>query len=201
MDLGGIEPTTSSMPFLISDCGKLTNSGVGLLVIRNIAVTGPFAQTHTCGSTLSAGGSCTIGVSFKPTTIGTLTGAVSVYDNAPGNPQKVTLTGTGTYMEVTPTSVNFGNQPEGTKSLAKTVTVTNQGAVSVSLTNISITGSDRSDFAQTHTCGTTLASGASCFINVTFKPTATGARTAQLDVSDTGGGSPQRVGLAGTGTP
>ncbi len=180
---------------------KLTNSGLGLLVIGKIAVTGPFTQTHTCGSTLSAGGSCTISVSFKPTTKGTLTGAVLGSDNAPDNPQKVTLTGTGTYIELMPASVNFGNQPEGTKSLAKTVTVTNQGAASVSLTGISITGSDAGDFAQTHTCGKTLASGASCFIKVTFKPAVTGTRTAQLNMTDNGGGSPQTVTLTGTGTP
>ena len=180
---------------------KLTNSGLGVLKITNIAVSGPFTQTHTCGSTVNPGASCTISVSFKPTTIGMLTGSLSITDNAPGSPQKVSLTGTGTYIQLTPTTVNFGNQPVGTKSLAKTITVANKGDVSVSITGFSITGTNASDFAQTHTCKSTLAAGASCFINTTFKPSATGTRTAQVAVTDSGGGSPQKVTLTGTGTP
>ena len=180
---------------------KLTNSGLGILKITNIAVSGPYTQTHTCGSTVNPGASCTINVTFKPTTIGTLTGSVSITDNAPASPQKVSLTGTGTYIQLAPTTVNFGDQPVGTKSLAKTITVANKGDVSVSITGFSITGTDASNFAQTHTCKSTLAAGASCFINTTFKPSATGTRTAQVAVSDNGGGSPQKVNLTGTGTP
>ena len=105
----------------------LTNTGLGVLIVRSIFKTGPFAQTNTCGTTVNPGARCTISVVFKPTTIGTLTGSVSVNDNAPGNPQKVTLKGTGTYIQLTPTSVNFGNQPVGAKSLPKTITLTNKG--------------------------------------------------------------------------
>jgi len=57
-----------------------------------------------------------------------------------------------------------------------------------------------SDFAETNTCSTSVAAGASCFITVTFKPLAAGARTAAVSVSDNGGGSPQKVTLAGTRT-
>jgi len=180
---------------------KLTNSGLGILKITKIAASGPFAQTHTCGSTIKPGGSCTMTVSFKPTTIGILTGSVSVTDNAPASPQQLRLKGTGTYVQLTPTSLNIGNQPVGTKSLAKTITLSNKGAVAVTMTGISVTGTNASDFAQTHTCGTTVTSGASCFIKVTFTPSATGTRTAQLAISDNGGGSPQKASLSGTGTP
>jgi hypothetical protein len=45
-----------------------------------------------------------------------------------------------------------------------------------------------------------VASGASCFIKVKFTPSATGSRSAAVSVSDNGGGSPQKVGLSGTGT-
>jgi hypothetical protein len=178
----------------------LKNTGLGVLTVKSIAVTGPFSQTHTCGMTVNPGASCTISVTFKPTTIGTLTGSVSVTDNAPGSPQKVTLKGTGTYIQLAPTSVNFGNQPVGTKSLPKRITLTNKGSVAVSISGISITGTNASDFAQTHTCGTSVAAGASCFIRVTFKPSAKGKRAAAVSVNDDGGGSPQKVTLTGNGT-
>jgi hypothetical protein len=70
----------------------------------------------------------------------------------------------------------------------------------VSITSISITGTNAGDFSQTNTCGTSVASGASCFIRATFKPTTTGMRTAAVSVSDNGGGSPQKASLIGAGT-
>jgi len=178
----------------------LTNTGLGNLSITKVSVSGPFTQTNTCGTSVVAGGSCTFSVKFTPTTSGTLTGSVSITDNATGSPQKITLTGTGTDIQFTPTSLNFGNQPVGTKSLAKKITLSNKASVSVSITSISITGTNKGDFAETNTCGTTVKAGASCTITVTFTPAAKGKRTASVSVSDTGGGSPQTVGLSGTGT-
>ena len=49
------------------------------------------------------------------------------------------------------------------------------------------------------TCGPSLAAGATCTVSVEFDPTATGARSAQLQFNDDGGGSPQAVTLTGTG--
>jgi hypothetical protein len=178
----------------------LTNTGLGTLKLSKIAVTGPFAQTNTCGSTLNASGSCTFTVMFKPTTDGSLTGSITLTDNAANSPQTVTLKGTGTYVQLTPTSENFGNQPVGTTSLPKKITLSNKGSVAVSITSISITGTDAGDFAQTDTCGSSVAAGASCFIKVTFTPKATGTRSASVSVSDNGGGSPQSVALSGAGT-
>jgi hypothetical protein len=102
-------------------------------------------------------------------------------------------------VQLVPTKVNFGNQPVGTKSLAKTITLTNKGNSTVTITGISITGTDARDFAETNTCGKSVASGASCFIKVTFKPLVKGKRTADVSVYDNGGSS-QEVGLTGTGT-
>jgi archaellum component FlaF (FlaF/FlaG flagellin family) len=178
----------------------LTNTGTGTLTIASIAVTGQFTQTNTCGTSVAPGASCTINVTFRPTNKGTLTGTVTVTDNAPGSPQTVSLTGTGTYVELKPVSVNFGSQPVGTKSIPKKITLTNKGSVAVSISKISITGTDSGDFAETNTCGGSVASGASCFISVTLTPSAKGKQTASVAASDNGGGSPQIVVLTGTGT-
>jgi Bacterial Ig-like domain (group 3)/Abnormal spindle-like microcephaly-assoc'd, ASPM-SPD-2-Hydin len=199
-------PTSLSFPTQLiyttskTQTAKLTNSGPGILKITKIAVTGPFTQTGGCGSTVNSGGSCTLTVTFKPTAIGNLTGSITITDNAPGGTQAISLKGTATAVELTPSALNFGDQPTGTASLAKTITLTNQSHVTVDITGISIVGTDPGDFSQTHTCGKTVASGASCFIKVVFKPTATGARAAAVSVSDNGGGSPQKISLSGTGT-
>ena len=178
----------------------LTNSGAGVLKISHITVAGPFSQTNNCPSSLEPGANCTISVKFRPANKGVFHGAVSVTDNAPGSPQKVPLTGTGTFVQLAPTKLNFGTQPVGTRSLAKKITLTNKGNAAVNITGIAITGTDAGDFAETNTCGKSVASGASCFIKVTFKPLAKGKRTGDVSVYDNGGGSPQQAMLIGTGT-
>jgi hypothetical protein len=71
----------------------LTNFGTETLSITSITIGGTgFSQTHTCGTSLGPGESCTITVSFQ-SGYGTFTGALHVYDNAPGSPQSVALTG------------------------------------------------------------------------------------------------------------
>lgn len=179
---------------------KLTNTGAGILLIAKIFATGPFRETNDCPSHLKHGEHCTISVKFHPTTKGILHGAVVVSDNAPDSPQKVPLTGTGTYVQLRPAKLHFGVQPVGTKSLAKRVALTNQGHETLNITSISVTGKDDGDFAETNNCGHQVASGASCFIKITFKPLMKGKRMADVSIHDDGGGSPQQASLSGTGT-
>jgi hypothetical protein len=179
----------------------LTNSGLGILSITNIAASAQFSQTNNCGSTVAPAGICTLTVKFQPTSLDTLTGSISVTDNASASPQALPLTGVGTAIQLTPVGVSFGNQPFGTKSLAKTVTVSNKSHQTINISRIAIRGADPFDFPFiSTTCGSGLASGASCFVKVAFMPTVTGKRTAWVAVSDDGGGEVQRPGLAGTGT-
>jgi endoglucanase Acf2 len=92
-------------------------------------------------------------------------------------------------------SLAFGNQNVGTTSAAKTLTLTNNGPGALTISSVTVTG----DFSQTNNCGASLAANANCAINVTFKPTAAGARTGTLTVSDNASNSPQTAALSGTG--
>jgi hypothetical protein len=170
------------------------------LTVSSIVPSAGFSQTNNCGSTVSAGGTCTVSVTFTPTTNGTVNGTLTMTDNGPNSPQSFSLSGTGTVVKLSPTSLTFGNQPVGTTSPAKKITLTNVGSTTLSITGISLTGANPGDYAETTTCGSSLAAGANCSISVTFTPTATGSRTANVSVSDNGGGSPQTVSLSGTGT-
>ena len=78
--------------------------------------------------------------------------------------------------------------------------MTNKADVTVNISNIAITGTDSDDYSETNNCGAQLGSGASCFIKVTFDPQETGKRSADVSVTDDGGGSPQQVPLTGAGT-
>jgi hypothetical protein len=101
---------------------------------------------------------------------------------------------------LSPTSLTFASQNVGTTSAAQVVTLSNTGNATLSITSIAISGTNSGDFAPTTACGSSLAAGANCAINVTFKPTATGTRSASLAVTDNASGSPHTVSLSGTGT-
>jgi len=74
----------------------LTNNGsVSLTGISIPAVSDDFSQTNNCGSSLAAGASCTITVTFTPTDIGTRTGQFNISNSAKNSPQILYLTGTG----------------------------------------------------------------------------------------------------------
>jgi len=185
----------------------LLNSGTGSLTITSIAISGgnagDFSQANNCPlspSTLAAGKSCAINVTFKPTAGGTRSASVSVTDNASGSPQSVPLTGTGTVVQLSPSSLNFGSIKVGQTSSPKPITLKNLGTTTLSITSIAVTGTNSGDFTQTNTCGASVGAGGSCTINVTFTPSATGSRTASVSVTDNGGGSPQTAALSGTGT-
>jgi hypothetical protein len=184
----------------------LSNGGNGAMNISSLTLTGAnagdFAQTNTCGSSLAVGASCTISVTFKPSASGNRTASVSITDNAPGSPQAVSLSGTGTApaTSLSATSLTFASQSVSTTSAAQTVTLSNTGGAALSITSLAITGTNAGDFAQTNTCGSSVAAGASCTISVTFTPTASGSRTASVSITDNVPGSPQTVSLSGTGT-
>ena len=85
-------------------------------------------------------------------------------------------------VSVSPTSISFGSVDVGTTSVADSVTVKNPGASMVSLTSVTISGTNAAAFADSSTCKSTLAAGASCQISVTFTPTTTGSFSATLEV-------------------
>jgi len=73
----------------------LTNTGTSVVTITSITASSPkYIVTNGCGSSLNAGGSCTISVSFAPTGTGTFTATLTITDSASGSPQTVSLTGT-----------------------------------------------------------------------------------------------------------
>jgi len=181
--------TSQPLPVVLSTNGTLN--------ISSITATAQFAQTNNCGTGLSAGGSCTINVTFRPTANGPQSGTLTISDNGQASPQTVPLSGTGIAPSVSlsVSSLALGQQLIRTTSASKSVTLSNTGKGPLNITSIKATG----DFGQSNNCGTSVAAGAKCTINVTFKPTGTGARSGTLSITDNASGSPQKVTLTGTG--
>jgi len=166
------------------------------------ANSGDFTQTSTCGATLAVSASCTITVKFAPTAAGSRTASLKIADNAAGNPQLVPVSGTAAVptADLSGATLSFPDQTLNTPSATKTVTLTNNGTVPLTLNPaIAITG----DFSQTNDCVSPIAASAHCTITVTFTPTVVGARTGTITISDnaspTGATTTQTVALSGNG--
>jgi len=188
----------------------LTNTGSAALTNVAISITGTnassFSQTNTCGTSVAVSGQCTITVTFKPAATGGLSAQVSVADNAANSPQTVSLSGTGAaaapVASLTPSTTlpAFASTTVGTTdATTQAITLTNTGTATLTGVAVSITGTNASSFSQTNTCGTSVLANGHCTITVTFKPATTGGLSAQVSVADNAAGSPQKVGLSGTG--
>lgn len=82
----------------------LSSTGSAALSISSIGISGTnssnFSQTNNCGTSVAAGTSCTIAVTFSPTATGVMAASITINDSASNSPQSVSLTGTGTDFSI-----------------------------------------------------------------------------------------------------
>lgn len=195
--------TSSTLTVMLSNRGSLPNS------ISSLAISGAnaadFSETDSCAghSLARGGGSCAINVKFTPSVAASESALLTVTDAA--GTQTVDLDGTAVNapaFSLSTTTLPFGNQQESVKSSPMSVAVMNNGDAGLTVSSVAVNGANAVDFAiSTNTCSAgTVAVNTSCSVSVTFRPTTTGAETASLQFTDNAPGSPQSVGLNGTGT-
>lgn len=177
----------------------LRNMGSSPLSITRKVISGDFSESDDCGDTLAAASFCTFTILFTPTTSGTLTGSLTLSDNALGSPHILSLGGTGagpvSRPVLSPTSLAFGASPIGTPTMAQRITLSNEGTTELFITDIQARG----DFTlQGGGCATVPPNG-DCTLEVGFSPTASGLRNGTLTITDSLSGTAQVVSLTGTG--
>jgi hypothetical protein len=178
----------------------LKNTSASSVTISSITATGNFGvASKTCGSSLAAGATCKVNVTFTPSLGGALTGSLAISDSAPDSPQTVALSGTGNLpFTLSPTTLSFGTLAVGSTSAAKTVSLTNNQTATLSF-SFAASG-DYAISSSGTTCGSSLASKAKCNLAVTFSPKAAGAVNGAVTMTDGTPFSPQLVTLTGTGS-
>jgi len=156
------------------------------------------ATATTCSTTLAAGKSCKIAVTFTPSALGDRTGALMIEDNASNSPQMVTLSGVGAAgaLKISRHSIGFGKVAIDATASNDSLVLSNPNDVGLDIT--AITSSD-SEFVAGQSCVGVLAAGAQCAINVDFTPNSSGAHHAKLSISDDAQHSPQTITLSGSG--
>jgi cardiolipin synthase len=188
----------------------VTNTGTATLSILNGSpvlsdTTNYKISASTCLTSLAENSSCTFNVTFTPATAVSVPATIAFTDNS-GNvttPHTITLSGTGLPVSnatatLSETSLTFGRTTINTTTASQSVTLTNNGATSLTGISITKTGTNASVFNVTNTCSSSLAYNTSCTISVTFSPAASGTDTATINIADSATGSPQTIALAGT---
>jgi hypothetical protein len=203
------EPAVSAVPFGLqfstqaigsvspSQAVLLRNMGSAALSISSLIASAGFSQTNNCGNSVPAAGTCTISVSFAPTSPGSFNGSVSIVDDAAGSPHTISLSGNsvGAVVGFSSASLTFGSLPVGTASSPQTVTVTNNGNALLSISGISVSG----NFSQTNNCGASLGVGLNCQIQVTFTAATSGINSGQITLTGNASETTQTLALSGTG--
>ena len=194
-----VETNTSSLPQSIT----VTNASSAALPISSIALAGTnhaqFSQTNTCGSSVPGGSTCTISVTFAPTSGNSKAASINVNAGGGAGTQTVALSGTGTTSAygLSPTTLAFGSIAKHSVSAPLSLTVMNYGSAALPIT-IALAGTNRGQFTQTNTCGSSVPRNSSCTISVTFAPTSAGSKSATVNI--TAAGSTKKATLSGTGT-
>jgi hypothetical protein len=171
--------TTSAQAFTIQNIGP---AATGVLAV---SMTGTGASqfvigANTCTASLAVNATCSITVTFTPTTAGAKAANV-VITGTPGGTIGVPLSGTGVQpavLALTPASQSYGTVAIGKSSPLVTYTLTNSGGPTTVAPTL--TSSDATFAISSSTCGDILAQAATCTFKVAFTPTAAATKTATL---------------------
>ena len=198
----------------------ITNTGEEDLTISAISVSGQFAATLSTPVTLSTGGTATIVVTFKPTSVGAKTGTLTVTHDGDGD-ISVALSGTGVTASTKPTisisnavieavtenakvsasatSLSFSDTTVGSSSAALSLVLTNSGGKDASITGLTLSD-PQFTFGTGAAVGTTIPSGGSVNVRVLMTPASAGEISGILGITtDAKTGSAFSVSLSGSG--
>ena len=181
---------------------KLTNSGNSSLTINMATVlgTGFGISGLSFPTTLTAGQSVSFSAQFAPTTAGAGTGSITFTDNAPGSPQTVSMVGTGvatsSTLNANPGSVAFGSVAVGSNN-QQTITLTNSGNASVTISAVSATGTGFSMAGLTTPLN--LAASQSTTFTTKFAPTTAGSAVGNIQITSNASNPTTSIALTGTG--
>ena len=188
----------------------LTNTGGSNLTVSGLSFMGAnpldFSATG-CTNAVAPNNGCTIVVTFTPQPPGPPAGpaarsaTLQIASNASNGTQNVTLNGTALAPATAtpaPSPLTFATPQAVMTSSTASVTLSNTGGATLSITSVQLTGGNTGDFAITSNgCGNSLGAGGNCVVAVTFTPQATGLRMTTLQFTDSLG--MQNVTVSGTG--
>ena len=204
----GITTTLSSVSFGSIAIGSpysqaitIQNPGSATLTITQATVSGAGFSFNNLPlpMTLPAGTNNTFYAVFGPTSTASVTGSITLISNAPSGPYVIALSGSGAQglLAINPSPVNFGSVAVGGNS-SQTVTISNSGTGSTTVSQITASGSGFSYSGIQ--VPFTLAGGQNTSFTAKFAPASIGSVSGGISVVSNAASSPSTVTLNGTGT-
>jgi hypothetical protein len=207
-------PSPSSLTFATTGAGNvstpqtvtLANTGSATLHILGLQTTPDFTVASNCGA-IVPGASCTLTVSFTPqassqagTGSGLVASAIEIASDASTPLEFISLAGTSSPSTLTlnPTSLSFGTVPVGATGMLP-LTITNTATSPATFVTVIASGDYTVANGSCPSTGLALAGGASCKLQVTFAPAASGVRTGTLTIGTSASTAGLLVPLSGTG--
>ncbi|HYM76280.1 MAG TPA: FG-GAP-like repeat-containing protein [Candidatus Dormibacteraeota bacterium] len=108
----------------------------------------------------------------------------------------VTMLNTGVVSFSPTTELTFKKQKHGTISAPQTVTLTNTGRSTLTISSVVANG----QFGVTTNCKPQVAPGAKCVLQVTFKPKTQGVKSGTVSINGSASKKPEVIALSGNGT-
>lgn len=142
----------------------------------------------SCPLSLTPGQSCGLELNFEPSAAGVEAATVAVYDDAPGSPQLLEVTGVGLGpATLSPAGFAFGDVPVNTTPSPIVVKLTAGPDLYIQ----AIQGPSGPPFVRDNSldplplcqAANTLSAGTSCDIGYTIQPTVTGTFQAEVDIT------------------
>ncbi len=176
----------------------LRNTSTAAISIGTPSIIGPnagdFSETDTCkGTSLASGKTCTFSIIFNPQDLGNRTAQIIIPEGSVGATVGIGLYGVGQIrVAIEPDPHTFPTTFLGTTSAPFHANFKNYSNLTVSVAQLLLTGLDIQDYSFNDTVANgcngdpnnqhafTIGPQGICYIDVFFKPTATGSRTAAL---------------------
>jgi len=179
----------------------LTNTGNAAVKISSVTSAG--AGLTTSGvptpTTINPSQNVALTVSFAPTSLGSMTGSITIVSDAANSPAKISVSGSGAQAGLTasPSSFNFGSVVDG-QTKSEPITVTNTGTAALTIAQLSVTGNGYS--VSGLATPATIAPGGTATFSVLFAPTTAGSLTGTVNIVSNAPNSPNVLSFSGTGT-
>ena len=168
---------SSVKSFTVSNPSTETVSITGISVVTGEE----FAQSNYCGEYLHSGESCTVDVQMTPIKLGVRIDKLALVSSTGTYFVNFVGKGMSPYLEVGPETLTFEKTYVGLTTASKRVTVKNNTANDVPLTELSISTGE-ADFVQSNNCADILKKNSACTIDVQMTPSAAGVRSGSLSL-------------------
>ena len=179
---------------------QLTNTGNAAVKISSVSATGAWfsATGLSIPATVNPSQTVTLTASFAPSAVGSATGSLSIQSNATNSTLTIPLSANGAQpgLSISPANFNFGSVVDG-QTKSQNFTVTNNGTASLTIAQLSVTGSAYS--ASGLATPATLTPGNAATFSVLFAPRTAGSLAGTISISSNAPNSPNTLSLSGTG--